>query len=345
MRVPKYLSHSSLSQWSKDQEEFYLLHLAGTRAPRQPQQTYMSVGSAFDAYVKNALHESLFGKGADPAFEFDKIFTDQVEVQNRDWALEHGKYIFDCYVYSGAYADLLEMLQKSKEPPRFEFKVDGVLNGIVPFLGKPDCRFVHECGVHVILDWKVKGYCSKYGASPSKNYRMLRDGYDPKPKKIDATRLCPEGKNSLSHGKAHKWYVPYDHHGLEINHECFSRANREYADQLAAYGWLLGEKIGDENVVVCIDEIVAKYMGDEKPLLRIVNHRSRISEFWQMDLLKRATDCWEIINSDHIFREVSWQESKDRCELLDQKAISMFSDGTLEGDYFAAVARPSSYFR
>jgi len=37
-----------------------------------------------------------------------------------------------------------------------------------------------------------------------------------------------------------------------------------------AIGWLLGEKPGDENVVVCVDEIVSKYMGEgKKPLLRV----------------------------------------------------------------------------
>ena len=31
--------------------------------------------------------------------------------------------------------------------------------------------------ISVILDWKVHGYCSKYGASPSKGYMLCRDGY------------------------------------------------------------------------------------------------------------------------------------------------------------------------
>ena len=55
---------------------------------------------------------------------------------------------------TGAFDELLAMLHKSKEPPRFEFEVRGDIKG-VPIVGKPDCRFIHECGVHVILDWKV----------------------------------------------------------------------------------------------------------------------------------------------------------------------------------------------
>ena len=85
----------------------------------------MSVGGSFDAYAKSALHEQLFGKGAAPQFEFQTIFENQVEPHNRDFAIEAGKYIFDCYVLTGAFEELLAMLEKSKEPPRFEFEVRG----------------------------------------------------------------------------------------------------------------------------------------------------------------------------------------------------------------------------
>ena len=54
--------------------------------------------------------------------------------------------------------------------------------------------------------------------------------------------------------------------------------NDEYADQLCLYGWLLGEQIGDEEVVCCIDEIVSKYMPEGKPLLRVAQHRARVSK-------------------------------------------------------------------
>ena len=64
MRKPTYLSHSSLALWAKDKDEFYIKHLAETRAPRIAQEVYMSVGGSFDAYVKAALHERLFGKGS-----------------------------------------------------------------------------------------------------------------------------------------------------------------------------------------------------------------------------------------------------------------------------------------
>ena len=287
----------------------------------------MSVGGSFDAYVKAALHERLFGKGTDPQFDFQTIFENQVEPHNRDFALDAGKYIFACYMMTGAYDELLAMLEKSKEPPRFEFEVHGNIMG-VPIVGKPDCRFIHECGVHVILDWKVKGFCSKYGASPSKNYRLCRDGYG-----------APH-KPSRSHNKAHESYVLYDHHGLEINQLYMEAGNEDYADQLCLYGWLLGEQIGDEEVVCCIDEIVSRFMPEDKPLLRVAQHRARVSKAHQITVIGRMTECWEAITSGWVFRDLSREENDAKCHHLDQKVIALQSDGSVEENLYAQMARP-----
>jgi len=91
-------------------------------------------------------------------------------------------------------------------------------------------------GVHVILDWKVKGYCSKYGASPSKNYMFCRNGYDAVKLGVGATKKNPEGKQSASHGKPHKNYTAFDHCGMTIHTGSMEYSNPEYADQLSIYG-------------------------------------------------------------------------------------------------------------
>jgi hypothetical protein len=315
----------------KDAEEFYLRYLATNRPDRLPQERPMAAGSAFDAYVKSALHAAIFGSGTNTQFEFDAIFESQVEPQNRDWAREAGKHIYDCYVFAGAYTDMRCLLENAVEPPRFEFSVEGLIDGKVPFLGKPDCRFVIEPAgvrVHVIHDWKVKGYCSKYGASPSKGYRLCRDGYESK-------------KQSPSNGTSHKLYLPYEHHGFEINEGYLETCNDEYADQITAYGWLLGEKPGDEQVVACIDEIVGKYTGEgNKPLLRVANHRARVSREHQMKLLSRVTTCWESITSGHIFRDMSREVSDSRCQVLEDMAVSLRGNGTDLDSYFNEVTRP-----
>ncbi len=305
MRAINYLSPSSLAIWETNPDEFYLQRLSAIRATRIPQTNYMAIGSSVDAYIKSNMHETIFGKGADPRFDFDAIFTDQVEEQNRDWALEHGKYVFESYKISGAYDDLLELLQQSKCAPQFEMKIEGLVEN-VPLLGKPDLRFIHPLGAHVILDFKVNGYCSKSPTSPCKNYRLVRDGWTGVP-----SRGC---------NQPHKNYKPIDWKGVEIHNGWLEEANSDWADQLAMYSWMLDEPVGDENVIVCIDQIVAK-PSEPRPLLRVANHRARISAVHQQNLMLRIQKCWQAISSGHIFTDLTREESDQRCAVLEQQAI------------------------
>jgi hypothetical protein len=328
MRTPKSLSYSSLSLFEKDIEEFYMRYLADKAAPRLPQEPPMAVGSAFDAYVKSELSWALYGSAMSSQFEFGTIFESQVEPQCRDFALKAGKHCFKSFKFCGGYKDLLDMLQKSIEPPRFEFTLTGTVGG-APFLGKPDVRFVLDLGegrISVIDDFKVHGYCSKYGASPTKGYRLCRDAY-----KTD--------KPSRSHMKEHTNYLAMNFRGLEINSGYMEGCSKEYADQLCLYGWLLGEKVGDENVVLMLDELVAKYMDGNPPLLRVANHRGRVSTAHQLALEARVAKCWNTITSGHVFQEMSLEDSKARCEVLDGMSDVLMSDGGKMDNFFMECVR------
>jgi len=329
MRIPKALSYSSLSLYEKNPDEFFLRYLARHAAARLPQEKPMAAGSAFDAYTKAALYAALFGVGSNPQFEFETIFESQVESHNRDFGRKAGKHAFECYQLAGAYGDLLKLLQKSTVPPRFEFKLDGTI-GDVPFTGKPDCRFVPDFGqgpIDCILDWKVKGYCSKSAVSPSKGYMLCRDGYVAE-------------KPSRSHGKEHDAYLPYDHFGLTINSGYMEFCAPEYADQLCLYGWLLGETPGNENLVGMIEEIVAK-PAEPKPLLRVANHRGRIKAAYQLKLLERVSSCWQAITSGHVFRDMSREDNDARIEVLEEMSVGLGSDGSALDNWFNSVTRPT----
>jgi hypothetical protein len=329
MRIPKALSYSSLSLYEKNPDEFYVRHLADHTASKLPQEKPMAVGSSFDAYTKAALHATLYGAGSDPRFAFQTIFESQVEPQNRDFALAAGRHVFESYILSGAYGDLLKLLQQSVEKVRFEFKLDGTING-VPFTGKPDCRFVLDFGtglIHCILDWKVRGYCSKYAQSPSKGYMLCRDGFT-------------AAKPSRSHGKAHDLFLAYDHKGLSINSGYMEFCNDEYADQLCLYGWLLGEKPGDENVVGMVEEIVAK-PTESQPQLRVANHRGRIKADYQQKLVNRVTACWQAITTGYVFPLLSREDSDAHIAVLDEMAVGLMSSGTPLDDWFNSVTRPT----
>lgn len=327
MRKPKHLSFSALRLFESDREQFVMERLAEVRAPREPQGMAAAVGSGFDAKVKAELGEALFGKGWNPEFEFDNLFVEQVDSHHRDWALPASLFTFDRYIESGAYDDLLAMLQKAKEPPQFEFTAMATVHG-VPLLGKPDCRFIHEAGFAVILDWKVMGFASKSGTSPTKYYQLCRDGYTAE-------------KQSRSHGCAHKGYVPLDYHGFEINTSSMEDAKPMYADQISIYSWVSGGEVGDD-VVAAIDELVCR-PGEEFPLIRVSNLRARIAMVYQYALLHRIMACWEAIDSGHIFKDLSREESDAKCHRLSEIALMRNTDGS--DDDTSAIKMTQKQFR
>jgi hypothetical protein len=314
--------------WEKDEREYILRHLVDKRPPRTPQELPASVGSSFDAWVKADLHAKLFGAGTDPQFEFSAIFESQVEAHNRDRACEMGLRCFDSYVHTGAYDELVALMENAKEDPQFEFTATGEVFG-VPMTGKPDCRFVTQHDLHIILDWKVKGYCSKWGASPAKGYRIVRDGIG---------WLKP----SRGTGKAHKLYKPMLLEGLEISQTPMEQCDKDWATQLSIYGWLLGEPVGAENVVICIDEIPCKSRQDkgQPPLLRVANHRAQVSPAFQKCLAGRIKVLWDRIENRHLFPDMSRADSQDKFETIQRGAIALASDGSYEEDLFNELSRP-----
>lgn len=138
MRRPRYLSPTQLQTWLRSPDEYYLAYLTDVAPPRFPQTQAMSIGSAFDAFIKSYLMQMLYGK-VEPDFEITTLFEQQVEEQHRDWAWEHGRKVFDEYKSSGALADLMIELREAVAP-KFEITVQKTLDG-VPLLGKPDIYY------------------------------------------------------------------------------------------------------------------------------------------------------------------------------------------------------------
>jgi len=282
--------------------EFYLKYLADNRPPKIPQTRPMSVGSAFDAYVKSYLVERLLGRGKLPEFELDTIFKKQVEPCNRDWALAAGKHAFECYKLSGALADLMIELEQADATPRFEFTVQRVIDDI-PLLGKPDVWFITKDGTHVLIDWKVNGYCSKRQVSPKKSYIWCADGW--------------EGAHSRSHRTAHKDAQVMMVGGIKVNLAChLEDVNLTWANQTCLYGWLMGEEIGSK--FICGIDQLACGPGIGAPRIRVARHRARISSSFQHMLWGKIVACWDTIQSGHIFNSLSREESLIRQATLDE---------------------------
>jgi len=324
VRLPEYVSPSSLHKFEDNKDEFYLKYLADVRAPRMKQTRPMSVGSAFDAYVKSFLHFSLFGNyGKDDAYHPDKIFESQVEEHNRDWARAAGAYVFKRYKDSGCLADIMFELGTSVGKPRFEFSIQDFVEskvGQIPLLGKPDIYFTNNNGARVILDWKVNGFCSGTGVSPAKGYIKVRDTWN-----------GMEAKASRNNNVAHPDCVVGLFQGLKINKTMFLEdcgpAGVEWADQLAIYAWLLGEPVGSENVIVGIDQIVGcGNMIQDPPKLRVANHRTRVSAGFQNQLLERLTYMWGCITDGHFFKNMPLEASQKRCQGIEELAVSLSQD-------------------
>ncbi|MHC4121277.1 MAG: hypothetical protein ACYSWO_27700 [Planctomycetota bacterium] len=310
MRTIEKLSPTALHLWERDREDFYCQRLSDNRVKRDPQSPAMAVGSAFDAFVKCSLHHHIFGHDADGVYDLQRLFEEQVENKEiRPWAWEAGKYAFDCYRTWGNYEDLLRELLQSEEEPRFEFSLNSVIGG-VPLQGKPDLWYKRV--VQVTYDWKVNNFCSKSAASPKKFYKSCRDCWG----------QC-RGKPTRGGGdpKSHKGYKEIDHHGHLIGGHFMSEVDKKWADQISTYAWMLGVEVGDEDMVAGIDQLCCKPSPDPEenklPLIRVAQHRCRISKVWQEQLLKRYQACWASLQSGHIFDDLTREESDARCEVLD----------------------------
>lgn len=306
MRMPKYMSPTSLKMWMTDRKQYYLNYLADPRPPKVPQTVPMAVGSAFDAYVKSFMVERINGS-VDPAFEFNTIFEAQVEAQNRDLARVDGKTVFDYYQKCGALADILLDLEGAVGRPRFETSIEGFVSevsiavGDVPMLGKPDIYFLTKKGGRVIFDWKVNGFYSARPVSPHPGYRRIR--------------TC-DAESGRSHPKA----MIMDHGGFKISasHPLCS-VNKDWAAQLAIYAWLLGEPVGG-NFIVAIDQIACGPDGVGGKHLRVAQHRSIVTEAFQRATFEAAHKAWYQLQTGHIFENMTREESDRQCLLLQAMA-------------------------
>lgn len=303
MRRPQYLSPTSISTWVKDPAEFYLRYMSDTPPPKEPQNKHMAVGASFDAFVKHYLTTKIFGER--PGMGFKDIYEGQVEHHNRDSFLKTGEYIFDWYRRLGSLDSLMAMLGKTRGAPRFEMDARGEATlghsatlGGVPFRVKPDLFFETEHGARIILDWKVNGFFSSSGVSPNKGYVSLRE----------------DGKMPSGHADAQV----RAHLGIFINYKAGIEAySEEWARQLAIGAWLCGEPVGAQFVGL-IHQIVCRPGGREgMPRVRVAEHAGFVSEEFQARTHELAAQIWTTINSDHVFKHLSKEESIARCTLLD----------------------------
>jgi len=298
----KYLSPTSLGEWIKSPEEFYLHRMAKHRRPRRPQTRPMSVGSAFDAYVKNYIHEKIIGSTRGTEYDLETMLSEQCEPHNLEWARIAGADVFNAYKISGALASLCQELVGE---PRMEKTLIETVEGVC-LLGKPDLSFTAEDATFV-LDWKVNGYCSK--ASPKRGYNVIRDGWTGRP-------------HSRSHGNMHKDCMLATVNGVLVNIGMYLESiDISWARQVATYSWLLGAPVGSE--IYCGIDQIACSNGD----MRIASFRMPISRSFQEQTMKQYIELWEICqDSDAYCTQYNLdKESLDNMYKIDGPMDELFN--------------------
>lgn len=308
MRFPRFISPSALNKYQESEEKYYLQYLAENAPPKDPQTQAMSIGSSFDAYVKSYLFSEVMGH-VTPEFELDTIFENQVEEHNRDWAWDAGAYAFKCYSECGALADLLVELENAKHEPRFEFTVQSEVDG-VPLLGKLDIWYVDKYDNPIILDFKVNGFCSNYGASPKRGYLRIRG---------------PGNNQNGEHKKAQVSKI----NNVKVNiAEFFEAIDKSWAQQLCTYAWLCGAPVGS-FFIVAIDQLCCKPSGSGSyPSIRVAEHRCQIGSDFQHNTIALYKALWDRIHIEpfHWFIDRTYEESKKRCDVLDMQ-YAAYKDG------------------
>jgi len=314
MRMPKYLSPTSIQLWYKDREEFFRKYLAENRQPRMPQTEPMSVGSAFDAYIKNYLASCLGMEEAKGELELEKLLIEQVEPQNHDFAFEAGRKCFEAYKSLGATGYLMKELEGAAEKPCFEYTVQATLTDTetsmgVPLLGKPDLYFYTKSGKLCIYDWKVNGYCSKSGASPKKGH----------------LRCLTSGKPS----SAHKLVTPMVVDGISIDiANPLHAMDESWATQLAIYGWVLGGL--DAKIIAGIDQLACGPKG-----IRVASMRNKLDPAWLAELWCKCVEIWSAIQEGAIFAENNEQKQLE----LEDEAGAFVEDGDDNEKWYTSIMR------
>lgn len=336
MRIPKYLSPSAIDLWTEDRREYYIKYLADVRCPKVPQDAAMSVGSAFDSYIKAHITNVIAGKdvltrcpqvvtshmvrkeahliNADGSQCLDETFVSQylasVEPQNDKTALRDGWIIYQDYIRSGSLARLLTELPANSRIA-MESTVSGFVPGTtVPLSGKPDLYCILE-NSSKIWDWKVNGYYSKKGAYPNPAAYGIYD--------------CVTGG--------------YIGCGSKFGRS-FEEADSTWATQLLTYGWCLG--LVDPEII--IDQIAYRIGVDCKQKKRLVaTTRGKITKAFADDVARRYISCWEAIKMDHVFTNLPLDESRTLSRGLDKLGAGYMTPTngvmTSADAYFNRVAR------
>lgn len=218
LKIPEYLSPSSMGEWNTCQMKFYLKRMASNLYIPNLQSYPAAVGSVFDAYVKCALAREIGHDLGEPS----KIIEKNVDASLRDRAVEEGSRLFSQYKTHGCFKRLLARGIMFIELDKTAFIEDDT-GSSVPIRGLPDMFEKDGRPVEV----KVSGAGSKSGQSPCQGYMSCYH-------------------NGVNKGAHSKFGEP-----LEL-------LNEDWAKQLVTYNWIYAGLLPWRNVDVAIEQVAIR---------------------------------------------------------------------------------------
>lgn len=291
-----YISPSAFKMWQKDPEGYYKHYVLKVRDTVFPYAKQMALGSAFDALVKKEL-SAMYGVPCPD-------LLGKIEASLRDEAVTNAMALFGKYKECGAFADLAIELNGGFDL-KLEFTIQGTtvpVSGIaVPILGIPDYSFrARDTGESFVSDFKVKSGYSVTRVSPTKGYIKFRE-YG----KTDAlgrqiwTRYKDMFMGTMSH--------------VSVNNAVmFEDANNDWATAAVFYYALLGEDAyGTKLLLGSVEEVTPT---------GVASLRMPISTGFQKKLWASVADLWDRLTSGWFFKELPYEESCAKCEMLEKVA-------------------------
>lgn len=291
-----YISPTQLDMYHGSMDKYYLRYFTewGRAYAKQGTTPAMCVGSAFDGMIKKELVSLMGGAaqlkggvGGVPAFLESVVMP----VANA---------CFQFYLSSGAFMELVTDIRGCRIVMEDTLQAnvswaeaggDAGRRSVVPFYGKPDLwgRLPDSGGKPLILDWKVSGFFDSVGRLKAEAAAWLAGqtvGSGVKKTPVAGGYLREFGPHGTGRGLLDRSETGIVH-GVRVG--LSARGLKKWLHQLCLYGWMLGEEVGAEDWVVCLDLICPG---------RIVQYRGIVPASYQRALIRFAVEMWETVSRD-----------------------------------------------
>jgi len=285
------LSYSGFNSFWNYPQEFALRYLMPVPVPRTKTTKPMCIGTGFDAWVKFHLNKDL-DLGLDHLTY--ELQTTNIPDDLRIWTEQEGHGLFKLYKEQGAYGDLLTLLEGADAvimEEHFERLLDLGEGRSIKLHGYPDLVFL-KWDRWFVIDWKVNGFCSKWGVSPAPGFWRSR----------------PSDKH-------HKTYSKGMVGDFEFNDaKCFSNWHKDWPTQLLFYHWMVNQKPLD-RLYVGVEQLACSPKG-----IRSVSHRGALSPHFELEVKEKLIKFLTAIEKDHIFTDLTLEQSQEKMQELTSMA-------------------------